>query len=85
MAVQDNGILLGDYQVKFIMSTKENKGGLLSNEQIENDLEAKGQKGIAHNYRGSQDTGDSKLRQMGNKVQKQDGLSNNENEEQKGK
>ncbi len=45
------------------MSQKENKGGLLSNEQVEQDLKAKGQEESGNGYRGSQDTGDDNVRQ----------------------
>lgn len=57
------------------MAAKENKGGILTNEQIENDNRAKGKadkKGST--YVGSQDTGDNIVRQLGNAVQRKDGL-----------
>lgn len=57
------------------MAKKENKGGILSNEQIEKDLEAKGR--ITESgkiaYSGSQDTGDKSVRHLGNDVQRADG------------
>lgn len=40
------------------MATKENKGGTLTNEQIEQDLQAKGRE--EGSYGGVQDTGDKK-------------------------
>ena len=40
------------------MNIKENKGGFLSNEQVEQDLKAKGK--INGPYEGSQDTGDKR-------------------------
>lgn len=56
------------------MARKENKGGTLTNEQVEQDLKAKG-KTPADNeaYQGSQDNGDSVVRPTGNAVQKADG------------
>jgi hypothetical protein len=56
------------------MAKKENKGGELTNEKIEQDLKAKGVSGDQNWYRGSQDTGDQKLRSLGSEVQKKDGL-----------
>ncbi|MBD0279604.1 MAG: hypothetical protein M3342_24690 [Bacteroidota bacterium] len=56
------------------MAQKENKGGELTNEQIEQDLKAKGkndQRG--RSYSGSQDTGDTKKREYGSDVQRNDG------------
>lgn len=53
---------------------KERKGGELSNEDIEKELERKGLKDEhAHTYIGSQDTGDQTKRDMGNDIQKRDG------------
>jgi hypothetical protein len=66
------------------MSQKENRGGLLSNEQIEQDLKAKGKTGTSNGYVGSQDTGDDGLRQMGTNVQKRDGQPEDESETEKG-
>lgn len=41
------------------MATKENKGGMLTNEQVEQDLKAKGKASEQNEaYTGSQDTGD---------------------------
>jgi hypothetical protein len=53
------------------MAHKENKGGILTNEEVEQDLEVKGQQ--AGTYTGSQDTGDKNVRQTGTDVQKADG------------
>jgi len=58
------------------MATKENKGGILRNEQVENDLKAKGK--IEGPYEGAQDTGDKIVRQRGTAVQKRDGQPQNE-------
>jgi hypothetical protein len=55
------------------MATKENRGGLLSNEQVEEDLVAKGRTETGTGYRGIQDTGDNEVRQQGTDVQKADG------------
>ncbi len=58
------------------MAQKENKGGELTNEQIEQDLQAKGKNDQGgRSYRGSQDTGDTKVRQLGSDVQRNDGLA----------
>lgn len=54
------------------MATKENKGGLLNNQQVEEDLKAKGRTDQT-SYQGAQDTGDSGVRQRGTDVQKADG------------
>ncbi len=64
------------------MAQKENKGGLLTNEQIEQDLKAKGKADNQNGYIGSQDTGDSKVRQMGSEVQQRDGAAVEEEEPQ---
>lgn len=66
------------------MSRKENKGGLLSNEQIEQDLKAKGKTENVNGYRGAQDTGDDGVRQFGTEVQKRDGQPREEDENEKG-
>lgn len=42
------------------MAHKENKGGVLTNEQIEQDLKVSGRDIQEGHYHGSQDTGDSK-------------------------
>jgi len=56
------------------MARKENKGGTLTNEQVEQDLKAKG-KDPAENetYHGAQDNGDSIVRTTGDAVQRADG------------
>ena len=66
------------------MAAKENKGGILNNEQIEQDLKAKGKAGEGtEGYIGSQDTGDKSVRQPGTEVQQADGrpMDNEENGE----
>ncbi len=56
------------------MASKENKGGILTNEQVEQDLKAKGHAPEDKEaYIGSQDTGDKKVRHLGNEVQRADG------------
>lgn len=56
------------------MASKENKGGILTNEQVEQDLKAKGRTSEENEaYRGSQDTGDKVVRHLGNDVQRADG------------
>lgn len=56
------------------MTSKENKGGTLTNEQVEQDLKAKGRAPEDNEaYRGSQDTGDKVVRHLGNDVQQADG------------
>jgi hypothetical protein len=62
------------------MSNKENKGGLLSNEQVEKDIQVKGKKEQEGGYVGMQDTGDEGVRSMGSEVQQRDGMPP-ENEE----
>lgn len=65
------------------MAKKENKGGVLSNEQIEQDNKVKGktdEKG--RSYVGSQDTGDDIVRSLGNEVQRNDGVSQDDEEDQ---
>ncbi len=56
------------------MTRKENKGGLLTNEQVEKELQRTGgdDKG-GRGYRGTQDTGDSTVRDLGTEVQREDG------------
>lgn len=65
------------------MAKKENKGGILTNEQIEQDLKAKGRSEQQPGYRGTQDTGDKGIRSLGTDVQQRDGLPEDETEEQK--
>lgn len=56
------------------MAQKENKGGILKNDQIEEDLNAKVKLPESANaYRGAQDNGDSMVRPLGNAVQRADG------------
>ena len=56
------------------MAKKENKGGVLKNDQVEQDLKAKGKAAQdSEAYIGSQDTGDREVRQLGNEVQRADG------------
>lgn len=53
---------------------KENKGGFLSPEQVEQDNKVKGKKDNEQGgYRGTQDTGDNGVRDLGTEVQRQDG------------
>jgi hypothetical protein len=61
------------------MAKKENKGGFLSPEQVEQDNKVKG-KTSQHEggYRGSQDTGDTGVRELGTEVQRQDGIGEDE-------
>lgn len=57
------------------MAQKENKGGLLSNEQIEQDLKAKSNTNAGETGNiGLQDTGDAVVRQYGTEVQRNEGL-----------
>ena len=64
------------------MANKENKGGVLKNSQVEQDLKAKGKPVNKDDaYQGAQDNGDKAVRQMGNEVQQRDGLPNEENGE----
>jgi hypothetical protein len=58
----------------FLMAQKENKGGELTNKQVEEDLKVK-DKGNAGEtgHVGLQDTGDSTVRQFGTDVQRNDG------------
>ena len=69
------------YSKAFFMAQKENKGGNLTNRQIEEDNKVKGKtEGV---YEGAQDTGDKTVRQRGNEVQQRDGLpSEQQNEEE---
>lgn len=56
------------------MASKENKGGVLKNDQVEQDLRAKGKgSGDSESYTGSQDNGDREVRHLGNEVQQRDG------------
>ena len=62
------------------MAEKENKGGILTNAQIEEDNKAKGKQEGA--YEGAQDTGDKAIRHRGNEVQRRDGLPEDEKSEE---
>lgn len=66
------------------MDRKENKGGTLTNEQVEQDLKAKGRETGSNNpYSGVQDTGDKTVRHLGTDVQQADGRPlDEENEKQ---
>ncbi|HET7898648.1 MAG TPA: hypothetical protein VFL47_13285 [Flavisolibacter sp.] len=56
------------------MARKENKGGRLTNEQVEQDLKAKGKASSQNEaYHGAQDNGDSIVRPQGDAVQRADG------------
>lgn len=57
------------------MERKEREGGLLRNEDIERELERTGaNEAKSHGYRGIQDTGDDIIREQGTKVQREDGI-----------
>jgi hypothetical protein len=62
------------------MAQKENKGGTLTNSQVEEDNKVKGKQ--AGTYEGAQDTGDKKLRQRGNEMQQRDGISEDDRNEE---
>lgn len=62
------------------MDRKENKGGILTNEDVEQDNPVKGK--TEGGYRGVQDTGDNGVRQKGNDVQQRDGLADDEKSEE---
>lgn len=64
------------------MTAKENRGGLLSNEQVEKDLAARGREGTTGGYHGSQDTGDGGIRELGTPVQQADGAPPDQVEEE---
>ena len=56
------------------MAKKENKGGLLNNEQIEKELERTGaNESGGRGHRGMQDTGEDIVRDMGTPVQQSNG------------
>lgn len=61
------------------MAKKENKGGILSPEQVEKDNEVKGRDQQTGGYVGMQDTGDNIVRQLGSEVQQQDGVIEDDN------
>ncbi len=60
------------------MAKKENKGGVLTNEQVEKDNAVKGKKSGDGHLQGSQDTGDTKVSHLGTKVQQSEGLGDKE-------
>ncbi|RYZ29202.1 MAG: hypothetical protein EOO10_07050 [Chitinophagaceae bacterium] len=62
------------------MADKENKGGMLTNSQVEEDNKVKGKQEGA--YEGAQDTGDKIVRQRGNEVQQRDGMPQEEKNEE---
>jgi hypothetical protein len=65
------------------MAKKENKGGLLTDDQVERDNLVKGHGDEKnHSYIGMQDTGDSGVREKGSKVQQRDGLPEEEDPEE---
>lgn len=56
------------------MARKENKGGQLTNEQVEQELQRTGgNEKSGRGYRGTQDTGDTTVRELGTQVQQEDG------------
>ena len=62
------------YEKKNFMASKERKGGLLKNEDVEQELERTGaQKQEGQTYRGGQATGDKVVREKGTEVQQEDG------------
>ncbi|HVK96418.1 MAG TPA: hypothetical protein VM368_01315 [Flavisolibacter sp.] len=63
------------------MDKKEKKGGILTNKDVEEDLKAKNKAEDGNRYIGSQDTGDNTIRQMGNDVQKNDGIGDDDHDE----
>jgi hypothetical protein len=62
------------------MDRKENKGGILTNEQVEQDNRVKGKTEGA--YQGMQDTGDKGVRHRGTEVQQRDRLPEEEKNEE---
>ena len=67
-------------EIKYkIMAHKENKGGVLTNQQIEDDLKAKGKTNESETgHVGLQDTGDSTVRKFGTEVQRNEGIDEDE-------
>ncbi|OLY93368.1 hypothetical protein SAMN05444008_107185 [Cnuella takakiae] len=55
------------------MNRKEHKGGILTNQEIEEELQRTGQQPENQPYRGSQDNGDTVVRELGTEVQQNDG------------
>ncbi|RPD50652.1 hypothetical protein [Paracnuella aquatica] len=63
------------------MASKENKGGMLRNEDIERELERTGANDLkGGQLRGAQDTGDDVVREQGTPVQRQDGAGEESDE-----
>lgn len=67
------------------MASKENKGGVLTNKQVENDNKVKGKNWNNGQLEGAQDTGDKVLRSEGNEVQREDGFERDKNENGNGR
>ena len=65
------------------MAKEENRGGNLTNKEIEEDLKVTGKQDGQGGYIGSQDTGDRAPRSMGTEVQKNDGLISDEKDGEK--
>ena len=63
------------------MDKKENKGGILTNQQIEEDLKAKGATDPKGGYKGMQDTGADIVPEQGNEVQKSGGKGTENNKD----
>jgi len=61
------------------MAQKENKGGVLTSDQIEQDLKIKGKTNESETgHVGLQDTGDTTVPQFGSEVQRNDGWDDQE-------
>lgn len=57
------------------MATKENKGGELTNKQVEEELKIRSQTNPeSTSYKGAQDNGDDVVREHGTDVQQRDGF-----------
>jgi len=64
------------------MAQKENKGGTLTNKQVEEDLKVKGKTNEGETgHVGLQDTGDSTVRQIGSEVQRNEGFAREDREQ----
>lgn len=62
------------------MAKKENKGGELTHEQVERDNAIKGKTDQKEGgYRGMQDTGDTKVANLGSEVQRNNGIKDDKN------
>lgn len=67
------------------MQQKEKAGGELTNEEIEKEISRRNSGDEnSHTYRGSQDTGEQTIRELGTEVQKRDGLPPKEEESRQG-